>query len=100
VQDTVAKDGLPKFPPKASPAFCVPTPANLHLAFIKAPPADHVEPSYSSVHDSFPPPSFPPKASPAFCVPAPAKLYLAVDNDPPAIHDVPLYSSVHDTIGV
>ena len=33
--------GLPNLPPKASPAFCVPAPAKLLLAFIKPPPADH-----------------------------------------------------------
>ena len=47
VHDTVT--GV--LPPKASASFCVPAPANAHLALIKAPPADHEVPSYSSVHD-------------------------------------------------
>ena len=39
-------------PPKASPAFCVPAPAKERLPVIKATPADHDEPLYSSVHDT------------------------------------------------
>ena len=38
-------------PPKANAAFCSPAPANSRLAVIKAPPADHEVPLYSSVHD-------------------------------------------------
>jgi len=64
-----------KKPPKTSPAFCVPAPAELYLAVIKAPPAVQDVPSYSSVHDKVAEtgsPAKPPKAKPAFCVPAPA----------------------------
>ena len=53
-----------ELPPNAKAAVCVPAPAKLHLAVIKAPPEDHVEPSYSSVQDNGP--YDPPKASPAF----------------------------------
>ena len=45
-------DTTGRFPPKASPSFCVPAHANLFLAVIKAPTADHAEPLYSSVHDT------------------------------------------------
>jgi len=85
-------------PPKASPAFWVPAPPDKESAVIKAPPADHEVPLYSSVHDTVVKvgdPKFPPKASPAFCVPAPAKLDLPVIKAPPADHEDPLYSSVH-----
>jgi len=54
-----------EYPPKASAAFCVPAPAKLFLAVIKAPPAVHEVPLYSSVHDNSPP-EYPPKARPAF----------------------------------
>ncbi len=60
VHDTVEGE----FPPKASPAVCVPAPAKLFLAVIKAPPAVHDEPLYSSVHEHVK--GVPPKASPAF----------------------------------
>ena len=89
VHDNAAKQS----PPKASPEFCVPAPAKPNLAVIKAPPVDHVEPLYSSVHDSIG--ENPPKASPEFCVPAPAKLALAFIKAPPADHAEPLYISVH-----
>ncbi len=86
-------DGVP---PNASPAFCVPAPANNLLATINTPPADQDVPLYSSVQDKGP---LPPNASPAFCDPAPAKPHLAVANAPPSDQDVPLYSSVQDVIG-
>jgi len=65
VHDTGLDPAL--YPPKASPAVCVPAPPKINLATIKAPPADHDEPFYSSVHDSATTllPN-PPKASPAF----------------------------------
>ncbi len=83
------------YPPKASASFCVPAPAKSRLAFIKAPPPDHEDPLYSSVHDTIEG-VLPPKASPVFCVPAPAKVCLPVIKAPPDDHDEPLYSSVHD----
>ena len=61
MQDNVGEDGFD--PPKARASACVPAPAKLHLEIIKALPADHVEPLYSSV---LPTPAVPPKASPAF----------------------------------
>ena len=82
-------------PPKASAEVCVPAPAKLSLAVIKAPPVDHDVPLYTSVHA---PTGAPPKASPAFCVPAPANRCLAVIKAPPAVHDVPSYSSVHANV--
>ena len=92
VHDTVAVAGV--LPPKASPALCVPFPAKEALAVIKATPADHDVPLYSSVQDAIAGLQ-PTKASPAFCVPAPAKAHLAVIKAPPVDHDVPLYSWVH-----
>ena len=68
----------------------VPAPAKSRVKVIKAPPADHEVPLYSSVHPTgalVGLPNLPPKASPAFCVPAPAKRYLAVDKAPPVDHD-------------
>ena len=50
-------------PPNANPAFWVPAPPKNSLAVIKAPPTDHDEPLYSSVHEEYPPP---PNANPAF----------------------------------
>ncbi len=44
--------GVKLDPPKASPAFCVPAPAKSLLPVIKAPPADHDVPLYSSVHEN------------------------------------------------
>ena len=73
---------------------CVPAPAKRALEVIKAPPAVHEVPLYSSVQDPYG--VWPPKASPAFCVPVPAKWHLAVIKAPPADHDDPLYSSVQD----
>ena len=75
--------GYPLHPPNASPAFCVPAPANSYLAVDKAPPEDHDEPLYSSVHENIVGPLRPPKASASFCSPAPAREYLAVDKAPP-----------------
>jgi hypothetical protein len=75
-----------KAPPNANPASCVPAPANRRLAVIKAPPAVHEEPSYSSVHVYVDGWFVPPNANPAFCVPAPANCPLAVDKAPPVLH--------------
>ena len=69
VQDTFEGE---RYPPKASPAFCVPDPAKPLLAVIKDPPAVHDVPLYSSVQENRLKDEYPPKASPAFCVPAPA----------------------------
>ena len=80
-------------PPNANPAFCVPAPAKEVLDVIKAPPADHDVPLYSSVHARLGK-SPPPNAKPAFCVPAPPEEFLSVIKEPPADHDVPLYSFV------
>ena len=94
MQDTVLK--LLSNPPNAKLAFWVPVPAKYVLACDKAPPVDHDEPSYSSVHDNGGGDTKPPNATAAFCSPAPAKPFLAVIKVPPADHDVPLYSSVQD----
>ena len=80
-------------PPTANPAFCSPAPAKNPLAVIKAPPVDHDEPLYSSVHDTVEG-DLPPNARPAFCVPAAAWSALAVIKSPPDDHEVPSYSSV------
>ena len=79
-------------PPNANAAFCSPAPPKCCLAVIKAPPAVHEAPLYSSVHDTLEKdgaPIYPPNANAAFCSPAPAKLFLAVIKAPPADHVPP-----------
>jgi hypothetical protein len=93
VQDTV--EGAP--PPKASAHFCNPAPARDCLAVIKAPPADHDVPSYSSVHDTEVGEFLHQKQLQHFVFQLLLVDILPLIRDPPADHDVPLYSSVHDT---